>query len=282
MTFSVALRLGRVSNLPTVTSNVLAGIALAGGHAPPWQIAIVCIAMSLLYVAGMYLNDAFDRDIDARERPDRPIPAGQVAALTVFGAGFAMLGSGVLVIAALCAVTGSPWRAFVSALVLAALIVIYNLHHKRNQFAPFVMGLCRVCVYTTAALVVGGDLGGPVAVGCACLLAYLIGLSYIARSENAESLAQRWPLVFLGIPMIIETPGSLLGWILYVFLMIWLMRSALLAAGGKIRDAVTSLIAGISILDALVIENHGSSRMALVAAAAFALTRAFQRFVPGT
>lgn len=72
----VALRLGRVSNLPTVWTNALAGAALAGGE--PWQAAMLplLLALSLFYVGGMYLNDAFDRDIDARERPARPIPAG--------------------------------------------------------------------------------------------------------------------------------------------------------------------------------------------------------------
>ena len=34
----------------------------------------------MFYIGGMYLNDAFDRDIDARERPERPIPSGHVGA----------------------------------------------------------------------------------------------------------------------------------------------------------------------------------------------------------
>ena len=69
MKLSVALRLGRVSNLPTVTSNVLAAIALAGGTPSGLRIAVACVAMSMMYVAGMFLNDAFDREIDASERP---------------------------------------------------------------------------------------------------------------------------------------------------------------------------------------------------------------------
>ena len=44
----------------------------------------------------MFLNDAFDRDTDARERPERPIPAGHIAAGTVFGTGYALLGLGAL------------------------------------------------------------------------------------------------------------------------------------------------------------------------------------------
>jgi hypothetical protein len=40
----------------------------------------VLLSVSLIYVAGMYLNDAFDRDYDAAERPTRPIPSGEVSA----------------------------------------------------------------------------------------------------------------------------------------------------------------------------------------------------------
>lgn len=76
MTPAVAFRLGRVSNLPTVWSNVLAGAALAGaaGVSPPALVALM-IAISLFYVGGMWLNDAFDAEIDARERPERPCRA---------------------------------------------------------------------------------------------------------------------------------------------------------------------------------------------------------------
>ena len=53
------------------------------------------MAMTLFYIGGMYLNDAFDRKIDSRERPSRPIPAGEISALTVLSAGFAMLVVGI-------------------------------------------------------------------------------------------------------------------------------------------------------------------------------------------
>ncbi len=62
-------------------------------------LAGLLIALSLAYVAGMYLNDAFDAAIDRRERPDRPIPSGRVARRTVFVAGFAMLVRRTLVLA---------------------------------------------------------------------------------------------------------------------------------------------------------------------------------------
>jgi 4-hydroxybenzoate polyprenyltransferase len=74
MTANVALRLGRVSNVPTVWTNALAGVVLADGALGLGGAVRLGIALSLFYVGGMYLNDAFDHAIDARERPTRPGP----------------------------------------------------------------------------------------------------------------------------------------------------------------------------------------------------------------
>lgn len=72
--FTLLLKIGRVSNLPTVWTNVLAGACLAGLHTDLPQLLWVMLAITLFYTGGMYLNDAFDADIDARERPAVPFP----------------------------------------------------------------------------------------------------------------------------------------------------------------------------------------------------------------
>src|SRR3954468_13064323 len=94
------LKLGRISNLPTVWTNVLTGMVLSTGVLEGWRVAVVMLAMSLLYVAGMYLNDYFDRIIDACERPQRPIPAGEISAATVAILGWGLLSFGVLLMVA--------------------------------------------------------------------------------------------------------------------------------------------------------------------------------------
>src|SRR5688572_14664491 len=119
MNWKVALRLGRVSNLPTVTTNVLAGIVLAGAQPSIVRVVVVCAALSAMYVAGMFLNDAFDRDIDRVERPERPIPSGQVTALAVFQVGYGLLLGGILTITILALTTGVGWSAVLSMVVLA-------------------------------------------------------------------------------------------------------------------------------------------------------------------
>jgi 4-hydroxybenzoate polyprenyltransferase len=185
--FEIFLRLGRVSNLPTVWTNVAAGMALAGARVLPGVLlALLALAASLLYVGGMYLNDAFDAHWDAVHRPERPIPAGDVRAATVFVAGFAMLGTGVLLVAV---ATGGAGRPLIAALGLAALIVLYDVSHKGNPLAPVIMALCRVTVYVLAALALTPPpLPGVFYLGAGALLLYLVFLSTLARKETLHPL----------------------------------------------------------------------------------------------
>src|SRR5262245_57020932 len=87
------LILGRVSNLPTVWTNCLAGWLLGGaGSWCDWL--RLCVGASLLYIAGMFLNDAFDAEFDRQRRRGRPIPSGQVEERTVWIAGTSLLALG--------------------------------------------------------------------------------------------------------------------------------------------------------------------------------------------
>ncbi len=179
---ATALRLGRVSNLPTVWTNVAAGMALAGADAlPAGLLALTALAASLLYVGGMYLNDAFDAGWDAVHRPERPIPAGDVGVRTVYAAGFAMLGVGVLLVR----LASDSDRPLIAASALAALIVLYDVSHKRTPLAPVIMAMCRVALYVLAALAVT-PASPPRAfyVGASALLLYLVFLSTLARKET--------------------------------------------------------------------------------------------------
>ncbi len=171
MTLSTALRLGRVSHLPTVVSNVIAAIALAGAYPAPSTTALACFAMVMMYTAGVLLNDAFDRDHDREHKPDRPIPAGEVHAAVVFDSGFALLVGGISVVAIAALALGAGWKPVLSSVALASLIVHYNAHHKESRFAPLVMTLCRLCVYTTAGLLVRHDLCDQLVLGGALLAA---------------------------------------------------------------------------------------------------------------
>lgn len=282
MKLSVALRLGRVSNLPTVTSNVLAAVALAGGSPSDLRLALICAAMSMMYVAGVFLNDAFDREIDARERPERPIPAGEVKAATAFDAGFALLIGGVALTATVALSSGAGWRPILCAIALGSLIIFYDAYHKDSPFSPIVMGLCRVAVYATAAFAATRDVDPALVWGMLALLGYLIGLTYIARQDNFERVANLWPLAVMAVPCWIAFPHNLLAWVSYGSLLVAMRQALMLLGRRKIREAVALLIAGIALLDATFAANQGYPILAIDAVIAFAVTRWLQQSVPGT
>jgi hypothetical protein len=290
VSWSVYLRLGRVSNLPTVWTNVLAGVALAGVSVAPGPLAFLALALSLFYIGGMYLNDAFDREIDARERPERPIPSGLVKATTVFAAGYGLLAAGLAALVAEAAWTGRRgyWSTILSGLALAGLIVFYDARHKANPWSPLLMGLCRVLVYATAAFAVAGRLGAAVVMGAAVLLSYLIGLTYVAKQENLAELRNLWPLVFLGAPFVYGIPaltGGRAGAALYLGFLAWVGYGVwLLVRPGRanIPRAVVSFIAGISLLDGLLMAGAEAPGAAAWGAGGFGLTLLLQRYVRGT
>ena len=91
--FRTLLVLGRVSNLPTVWSNCLAGWWLSGGG-NFWNLPLLFLGVSALYTGGMFLNDAFDADFDRQRRAERPIPSGKISADAVWSFGWAWLALG--------------------------------------------------------------------------------------------------------------------------------------------------------------------------------------------
>jgi hypothetical protein len=285
-----ALRLGRVSNLPTVWTNTLVGWVLAGGGPPDARVGLLVLAMSLFYVAGMYLNDAFDWQIDAQQRPDRPIPSGAISLTSVYVAGFGMMAAGFALLAWLGVATvgGQGWRPALAGAALGAAILYYDWRHKRDPLSPLWMGVCRMLVYVAAGFTAAASLPTSLYAAAGVLLCYLIGLTYIAKQETLARVTNLWPLVFLIVPVLYcgaragDNPivwvllAILTGWGLYALHFLWRRRR------GDIPRAVVSLIAGISLLDSVFLGLAGSAPLAGLAIAAFLLTLALQRYVPGT
>jgi hypothetical protein len=277
------LRLGRVSNLPTVSTNVLAGAVLSDGDWRSWQLGVMFVAMSLFYVGGMYLNDYFDRAIDASERPERPIPSGHIAAPAVAAIGFGLVGAGAITTAAM-----GPAASAIAAL-LAFSIVAYDLHHKANPFAPVIMGACRALVYGATAAALSGGVSIFVAIAAVAIAAYVAGLTYAARQESLDKIGNLWPLALLAAPLVAaigvfrEGPGALS---IYLLLAAWIAAAVYLLARrpsvGSVSRAVGWLIAGISLCDAAILASIGAIVPALAAIGGFFLTLVLQKYVAGT
>jgi 4-hydroxybenzoate polyprenyltransferase len=280
MTFQTFLKLGRVSNLPTVWTNAVAGAVLAGNPSLP-TILVVGIALTLFYTGGMWLNDAFDAEIDAQERKNRPIPMGEIAVGTVFVAGYAMLAAGILIAFSFGVIAG------LAGIALAAAVVLYDWLHKRTVLSPVIMGVTRFFCYILAALAVA-KITGPVVFGALGLAAYIVGLTYAAKQEAYDRLDRAWPLVVLVIPLIYaltqvngNTP-ALVIWAGLLVVVLIALRLLFRRNRGDVPKAVVTMIAGISLYDAVLIAGMGQGGLALLAVAGFAVTMALQRVVSGT
>ena len=288
MNFAPQLRtllvLGRVSNLPTVWSNSLAGWWLGGGG-NFWKLPFLFLGLSLLYTGGMFLNDAFDEDFDRQRRAERPIPTGKISGLQVWRWGFGQLGLGLLL---LC-VCGKV--AALAAILLAATILLYDFTHKFFTAAPWLMGACRFWVYVIASAAGVTGLNG-FAIFCGVALAlYVVGLSYVARRESYRGPVPFWPLLLLAAPIGLALTMNAGGfrqsaiWI-SVVLGLWVLRSVRpVFLGGQFNVGllVTNLLAGIVFVDWLAVAPQLlPATSALVFLLLFGATKVLQRFVPAT
>lgn len=284
------LELGRVSNLPTVWSNTLAGAVLtAGPELPVANLLLAMFAMSAFYIAGMFLNDAFDADVDAGERPGRPIPSGRVGLKPVFAAGFGLLAAGVVLLGLGAKQAGGDVTLALSAgVALAGCIVLYDLKHKTWSVSPFIMGSCRLLVYVGAALTVAATPSGPTLAAGGALLAYVAGITFAARQETYDRLQAWWPLALLGVPLFVGLfmsamrPVAVIPFAVFIIVQAVAVLQLRRRRSGDVSTAVALMIAAIALFDCVVLAGAGADRAAMLAFGAFLATVALQRRIAGT
>lgn len=275
------LVLGRVSNLPTVWSNCLAGWLLGGGGSG-WTLFELCVGATFLYVGGMYLNDAVDVNFDRQHRRDRPIPVGHVSVATVWWFAFVLLGAGLLMLAPL------GWNSAVLSTLLLITIVVYDVIHKWVSIAPVIMAGCRFWLILVAASAGAQGVTGHAMWAAIVLALYLVGLSYIARRESLDSSLARWPLISLLSPAVLsllinngddraQAVGLVtlfLGWIILC------LRHAFWTTDRNVGRTVSGLLAGIPLVDFLAANGGALVGIPFVGFMIAALL--FQRYIPAT
>lgn len=284
------LHVGRVSNLPTVWTNCLTGIMLAGEGTDSLEVLSLLAALSLFYTGGMFLNDAFDSEFDRVVRPERPVPSGLISVREVYLAGFGqlILAEGMLALPALRRAESPNLEVLVWGFFLALLIIYYNYRHKTDPLSPLVMALCRAVVYFTSAAMATSALAPRVLGGAAALTSFVVGLTCIAKQENLSRVKSLWPLLFLFAPVVhgFVRLGLLNSRSLFVFLFLgWSIYaiSHLFRQKRRIPQTVIRLIAGISFLDAMLIAGvPGAAFWPWVALAGGLVTLWLQRQILGT
>jgi 4-hydroxybenzoate polyprenyltransferase len=278
------LVLGRVSNLPTVCSNCLAGWWLGGGGNLA-KLPFLLFGVLLLYLGGMYLNDAFDAEFDCQNRKDRPIPSGDITRKVVWRLGVIGLLLGEICLLWLGPVAGGL------GLTLVLCIVVYDAFHKLITFSPVLMGICRFLVYLVAAAAgVHGVTGWAVWCGLA-LAAYVVGLSALARGESSGAQAPHWPVFLLGLPILLALfindsfyfQGALLRSAVLALWILHCLRATFRPRNVNVGRTVSRLLAGIVIVDWLATMNmHTPPEMGLAFLFLFFAALLSQRVAPAT
>lgn len=276
------LILGRVSNLPTIWSNCLAGWWLGGGGNLT-KLPYLFGGATLLYIGGMFLNDAFDVGFDRQHRPERPVPSGAISAKAVWrwGCAWMVLGAGLLL-------GCGPMTGWLG-LTLASAIILYNALHKLTSSAPGLMGLCRFLVYPLAASTgVLGVTGWALWCGIA-LGVYVTGLSVLARRESTNERAPWWPVILLGLPVLFallindgkyRQPALLLALILGIWI-VRCLRPTFWTTTPTVSQTVSGLLAGIVFVDWLAAVEM-PTELSLLFPVLFVATLSSQRISPAT
>jgi hypothetical protein len=120
----------------SVPGDVVAGAA-AARMLSPRTLGLACSSVCL-YWAGMAANDWADRELDAAERPERPIPSGRISPRAAFGVAAGLTAAGLLTAAA-----AGGRRALGVAVPLAAAVWVYDLRLKNTAAGPAGMAACR-------------------------------------------------------------------------------------------------------------------------------------------
>src|SRR5579872_3056968 len=177
------LQLMRFPAVCTALADIFLGFLLTHDTlAPVEEFVLLALASTGLYLSGMVLNDLFDRHIDARERPGRPIPSGRVSLPAA-----AALGCGLMAVGPLSAAfVGLSSLAI--ALVLVGLIVAYDRFLKHLPVGPVAMGACRFFNVLLGASAVGSQTWAPPQVFVALAMGvYVAGVTWFARQEAGRS-----------------------------------------------------------------------------------------------
>lgn len=157
------LAIGRVSNLPTVWSNVLLGVFLAcaipthyvtpltsssprvhdrwSPDLTPTVLVLLLVASTAAYLCGTFLNDWKDAAYDRSHRPERAIPSGRVRRGSILALAI-LFGTASLL--ALLPVSGAS---LATGAALLASVAVYTWIHKQTPLAIIPMGLCRALLY---------------------------------------------------------------------------------------------------------------------------------------
>ncbi len=233
------LRLVRFPAVFGSMSNAFAGYWIGGGYAAWSALFLALVAAALFVMAGMALNDIADIETDRNERPDRPLPSGEVPLVRAWFLVVAFFAAGIG-----CLWVANPVSAQVGVILVAA-IFIYNFALKGTFLGPLSMASCRALNLAAAmalsfpSLAAFGSLPPSSYGALASLALYVALVTYLARDEVTGNSPARVRVFFVGLA------AWLAGWAAWASTdRTWAAAAAvavLLLFAWLLRDAIAGL-----------------------------------------
>ena len=261
----------------TAIADVMMGFLVTQGALHPGRTFVLIAATSaLLYLSGMVFNDVFDAEVDAVERPHRPIPSQRVSYRSALVLGACLMGLALLLSAHIGHHNNQTRTAFV-AMALTGCILLYDGGAKRTFAGPLVMGSCRVLnvllgmslatasdgmrlrTWHTDELMLAAGMG-----------VYIAGVTVFARGEATTSQRNRLltglAIIAAGIAVIAAAPsfnsqaiitlGMTQWWLLWLLLAAVIVRRCLVGwrdpSPEPVQQAVRTCLRSIIVIDAAI------------------------------
>lgn len=281
--FMALLRLTRPANLITAVADVLAGMAITGYLTSPdatfSPVLWLCLSTIGLYGGGVVMNDVFDAELDAVERPERPIPSGKVSKTSAAAWGIFLLLIGIGAAFMLNTTAG------VLAIAIAVAAVVYDRFGKHHSFfGPLNMGLCRGLNLLLGVSVLPDQLQAWAWAGLVPVV-YIAAITMISQGEvhggNTRALrfaGLLYGLVIASIAAIAQRQQQLgtafpflLVFSYFVFPPLW--RAVREPVGRNIGMAVKAGVLSMIVMDAAWVAAFASFPLALLVVCLLPLSR---------
>lgn len=280
----------RPANQITAVADIMAGLAVGyvlahhtssdfAASLPLKELLLLSLSTFALYGGGVVFNDIFDLPIDRVERPERPLPRGDVRLMQAV-----RLGAGLLVIGIILAF-GVNAFAGLMAIAVSILALLYDKYGKHHPvIGPINMSLCR------GANLLLGVSAFPEALTSAYFLAllpliYISSITLISRGEVGGGNKTHLQLAVLGYSLVVLVLlglGHLFRYkVLHAlpfviafsyFVFPPLLRALRTLEAGDIRKAVKAGIIALILMDAALAAGFTTFYYGLVVAALLPLS----------
>ena len=209
----------RPANIVTAISDILAGSAIAGYFVELYtpsisKLILLLLSTSCLYAGGIVFNDIFDINIDRSERPERPLPNGQISLKNaqIFGITLFILG----ILFSFLVQFESGIIAFLTSLMA----LIYDRYTKDYLVVGSLnMGLCRGLNLMLGMSILPRIVYSNLIWICIIPIIFIAAITLISKGEV---LGNNKSAILIALILDIMVTGFLLGIAILGWLDIWM------------------------------------------------------------